>query len=147
MRLVAIAVLSLVCLAPPRATGQTQKASDDLVGAWRGKVTLTSGAFAPLKDLVYMYCDGRTNVLGLDVGLERTHRAGRTFGWFGTRAEHRRCARLVEFGACESELREYSSARWGRPVLLLRALNSRWRGLPHSPPHGERQRNRIGRRS
>jgi hypothetical protein len=55
MRLVAIAVLSLVCLAPPRATGQPQKASDDLVGAWRGKVTLTSGAFAPLKDLQYMY--------------------------------------------------------------------------------------------
>jgi hypothetical protein len=55
MRVVAIAILGLACLAPARATGQTQKASDDLVGAWRGKVTLTSGVFATLKDLQYMY--------------------------------------------------------------------------------------------
>ena len=54
MRLVAIAVLSL-CLASSRATAQAQQASDDLVGAWRGKVTLTSGVFAALKDLQYMY--------------------------------------------------------------------------------------------
>ena len=55
MKLVAIAALSLVCLAPHRATGQPQQASGDLVGAWRGKVTLSSGAFAALKDLHYMY--------------------------------------------------------------------------------------------
>ena len=69
MRLVAIAVL-LVALSPTRATAQAQKAkaptkseptkdlapsSDELIGAWRGKVTLTSGAFATLKDLQYMY--------------------------------------------------------------------------------------------
>ena len=53
MRLAAIAVLSLSVAT--RSTAQTQKASDDLVGAWRGKVTLTSGAFATLKDLQYMY--------------------------------------------------------------------------------------------
>jgi hypothetical protein len=55
MRLVAIAAISLVCLAPPRVTAQAQNSSDDLVGAWRGKVTLTSGVFATLKDLQYMY--------------------------------------------------------------------------------------------
>src|SRR5215211_494443 len=55
MRLVAIAVLSLVCVSPSWATAQAQKSSDDLVGAWRGKVTLTAGVFAALKDLQYMY--------------------------------------------------------------------------------------------
>ena len=54
MKLVAIVVLSLA-MTPIRATAQTPKASDDLVGAWRGKVTLTSGVFATLKDLHYMY--------------------------------------------------------------------------------------------
>ena len=54
MKVVAIAVLSLT-VATTGATAQTQKASDDLVGAWRGKVTLTSGVFATLKDLQYMY--------------------------------------------------------------------------------------------
>jgi hypothetical protein len=29
--------------------------ADDLTGAWRGKVKLTSGAFAALKDLEFMY--------------------------------------------------------------------------------------------
>lgn len=55
MKRVAIAVIGLACLAPALANGQTQKASADLVGAWRGKVTLTSGVFASLKDLQYMY--------------------------------------------------------------------------------------------
>ena len=53
MRVVAIAVLSLAVAT--RSTAQTQKASDDLAGAWRGKVTLTSGVFATLKDVQYMY--------------------------------------------------------------------------------------------
>jgi hypothetical protein len=37
------------------ATGQPTAATDDLAGAWRGKVTFTSGMFASLKDLEYMY--------------------------------------------------------------------------------------------
>jgi hypothetical protein len=40
---------STLCIA------QSGKSSDDLVGAWRGKVQFTSGAFAELKDLEYMY--------------------------------------------------------------------------------------------
>jgi hypothetical protein len=55
MRLLTIAAIGVASLASARATAQTQKATDDLVGAWRGKVTLTSGAFATLKDLQYMY--------------------------------------------------------------------------------------------
>ena len=55
--------------------------------------------------------------------VEHAHGAGRTYGWLGTRAEYRRCALFVEFGAHESKLREYSPARRGRPVLLLRAIN------------------------
>jgi len=63
------------------------------------------------------------DLLGLDVSLEHPHGAGRAFGWPGTRAEHRRCALVVEFSAHEPKLREYSSARRGRSVLLLRALS------------------------
>lgn len=33
----------------------TSTAGDDLAGAWRGKVQLTSGAFADFKDLEFMY--------------------------------------------------------------------------------------------
>lgn len=49
----AIAFIAGACPAPCLA--QTAKGSDDLVGAWRGKVQFTSGAFADLKDLEYMY--------------------------------------------------------------------------------------------
>ena len=45
----AIGALMLVAAAP--APAQTI----DLVGAWRGKVTFTTGMFAELKDLEYMY--------------------------------------------------------------------------------------------
>ena len=37
------------------AGAQNRAKSDDLVGAWRGKVSFTSGMFAELKDLEYMY--------------------------------------------------------------------------------------------
>jgi hypothetical protein len=37
------------------ATAQSRASGDDLVGAWRGKVAFTSGMFAELKDLEYMY--------------------------------------------------------------------------------------------
>jgi hypothetical protein len=44
--------IALSLVAPAAARAQTP---DDLVGAWRGKVTFTSGMFASLKGLEYMY--------------------------------------------------------------------------------------------
>lgn len=49
----AIAVVAGAC--PALCMAQSVKGSDDLVGAWRGKVAFSSGAFAELKDLEYMY--------------------------------------------------------------------------------------------
>src|SRR5438477_10848471 len=42
-------VAASICLA------QTGKGGDNLAGAWRGKVQFTSGAFAEVKDLEFMY--------------------------------------------------------------------------------------------
>lgn len=55
-RLTLITVLvALVAGAHDVASAQAAKNADNLVGAWRGKVTFTSGMFAQLKDLQYMY--------------------------------------------------------------------------------------------
>jgi hypothetical protein len=52
---IAIAAVMLAGVSPQATLSQAPKNSDDLVGAWRGKVQLTSGMFAELKDLQYMY--------------------------------------------------------------------------------------------
>ena len=44
-----LSVAGSICLA------QTGKAVANLAGAWRGKVQFTSGAFAEIKDLEFMY--------------------------------------------------------------------------------------------
>lgn len=49
---IAIAILAL---SAGYGHAQTRGSPDELVGAWRGKVTFTSGMFAGLKDLEYMY--------------------------------------------------------------------------------------------
>ena len=40
---------------PSTCVAQTGKGSDNLVGAWRGQVQFTTGAFAETKDLEFMY--------------------------------------------------------------------------------------------
>jgi hypothetical protein len=45
----------LVGAVPGTSFAQTAKGSDDLVGAWRGAMQFTSGAFAETKDLELMY--------------------------------------------------------------------------------------------
>ena len=40
---------------PSACLAQTGKGSDNLVGAWRGQVQFTTGAFAETKDLEFMY--------------------------------------------------------------------------------------------
>jgi hypothetical protein len=40
---------------PSTCLAQTGKGSDNLVGAWRGQVQFTTGAFAETKDLEFMY--------------------------------------------------------------------------------------------
>ena len=49
------AVAAMLCALATIARSQTASGSDELAGAWRGKVTFTSGMFASLKDLEYMY--------------------------------------------------------------------------------------------
>ena len=51
----AFAIAVLVGAVPAIGAGQSDPGSDNLVGAWRGKVQFTSGAFVELKDLEYMY--------------------------------------------------------------------------------------------
>lgn len=53
-----LAVAGLVAIAiacASRVRAQSSAGADDLVGAWRGKVQFTSGAFASVKDLQFLY--------------------------------------------------------------------------------------------
>jgi hypothetical protein len=55
-RTISAVVTAAACLiAGSAAAGQGAARNDDLVGAWRGKVTFSSGMFAGLKGLEYMY--------------------------------------------------------------------------------------------
>lgn len=53
--LAALAIVLSAGAGPAICVAQSGNGSDNLVGAWRGKVQFTSGAFAELKDLEYMY--------------------------------------------------------------------------------------------
>jgi hypothetical protein len=48
-------VITLVAGASSHAIAQTQKNSENLAGAWQGRVQFTTGAFAEVKDLEFMY--------------------------------------------------------------------------------------------
>jgi hypothetical protein len=48
-------VASFLSLVPIICMAQTAKGTDNLAGAWRGKVQFTSGAFAEIRDLEFMY--------------------------------------------------------------------------------------------
>jgi hypothetical protein len=51
----AFAIGLLASTVPGTCLAQTGKGSDNLVGAWRGQVQFTTGAFAETKDLEFMY--------------------------------------------------------------------------------------------
>lgn len=53
--LTACAVALLVTISASTGLAQTRKATDSLAGAWQGKVQFTTGAFAAVKDLEFMY--------------------------------------------------------------------------------------------
>ena len=53
--LTAFAIAFLASADPSICLAQSGNNSDNLEGAWRGKIHFTSGAFAELKDLEYMY--------------------------------------------------------------------------------------------
>jgi hypothetical protein len=51
----AFLIASFSCAVPSTFAAETGKGGDNLVGAWRGRVQFTSGAFAETKDLEFMY--------------------------------------------------------------------------------------------
>jgi hypothetical protein len=53
--LTAFAIAVFASAGPRVGTAQSGNAGDSLAGAWRGKIQFTSGAFAGIKDLEYMY--------------------------------------------------------------------------------------------
>jgi hypothetical protein len=53
--LTAFAMALFASMSPTACLAQTGKGIDNLVGAWRGKVQFTTGAFADTKDLEFMY--------------------------------------------------------------------------------------------
>jgi hypothetical protein len=53
--LTAFAFAVFASAGPSICLAQSGSGSDNLAGAWRGRVHFTSGAFAELKDLEYMY--------------------------------------------------------------------------------------------
>jgi hypothetical protein len=53
--LTALTIALFAGASPSICVAQTGNGSDNLTGAWRGKVQFTGGAFAELKDLEYMY--------------------------------------------------------------------------------------------
>jgi len=53
--LAALLIASFSSAFPNICAAETGKGGDNLVGAWRGKVQFTSGAFAETKDLEFMY--------------------------------------------------------------------------------------------
>ena len=51
-----VCALALVAATSPSTSlAQTRKAADSLAGAWQGKVQFTTGAFAAVKDLEFIY--------------------------------------------------------------------------------------------
>lgn len=57
-----LAGVLLACICAPASRAEQTKGSDDLTGAWRGRVQFTTGGFAAIKDLEFMYAfnDGGT---------------------------------------------------------------------------------------
>src|SRR6266850_5140732 len=53
--LVPIALLAVAGRPRPTTLPASEQASSDLVGEWRAQLQFTSGAFAPVKDLEFMY--------------------------------------------------------------------------------------------
>ncbi len=53
--LIAFAIALFASVAPGTCPAQAAKGSDNLAGAWEGKVQFTAGAFAEVKDLEFMY--------------------------------------------------------------------------------------------
>ncbi|WP_309714195.1 hypothetical protein [Armatimonas sp.] len=53
--LTACAIALFVTMTASTGLAQTRKATDSLAGAWQGKVQFTTGAFAAVKDLEFMY--------------------------------------------------------------------------------------------
>ncbi len=53
--LVPIVLLGLDCRSQPVRAASSDAAPADLVGAWRAQLQFTSGAFAPIEDLEFMY--------------------------------------------------------------------------------------------
>jgi hypothetical protein len=51
----AVTRIGILTLALAAGARESRAQGDDLVGAWRGKVTFSSGMFASLKGLEYMY--------------------------------------------------------------------------------------------
>lgn len=52
---VVIALLAVDCRPQPKPAAASDTAAVDLIGEWRAKLQFTSGAFAPIKDLEFMY--------------------------------------------------------------------------------------------
>lgn len=52
-RLLAVSIVTLICIIGERASAQSAIGSRDLAGAWTSKVQLTSGAYAEVKDLTF----------------------------------------------------------------------------------------------
>lgn len=50
-----VALLGLFGCPPPKAPAANEPAGPDLQGEWRAQLQFTSGAFAPIKDLEFMY--------------------------------------------------------------------------------------------
>ena len=53
--LIAFVIVLFASVAPIACLAQAGRSSDNLAGAWEGKVQFTSGAFAEAKDLEFMY--------------------------------------------------------------------------------------------
>jgi hypothetical protein len=53
--LTACAIALVAATSPSTSLAQTRKATDSLAGAWHGKVQFTTGGFATVKDLEFMY--------------------------------------------------------------------------------------------
>jgi hypothetical protein len=53
--LAAFLIASFASAVPGAFAAETGNGADNIVGAWRGKVQFTSGAFAETKDLEFMY--------------------------------------------------------------------------------------------
>jgi len=53
--LIAWAIFIITCMSPGECRAQVSGTDDNLTGAWQGKVQFSTGAFASVKDLEFMY--------------------------------------------------------------------------------------------